>query len=75
MTTAEQPITRSELRQELEQVLQHYATKADLGDLKADLKAEIAELRGELKSIRWTMGLMGIALSVVVVAMRFLEVS
>ena len=71
MTTAEQPITRSELRQEL----QHYASKADLADLKADLKAEIAELRGELKSIRWTMGLMGIALSVLVVAMRFLEVS
>ena len=71
MTTAEQPITRSELRQEL----QHYASKADLADLKADLKAEIAELRGELKSIRWTMGLMGIGLSVLMVAMRFLEVS
>ena len=75
MTTAKQPITRSELRQELEQVLQHYATKADLGDLKADLKAEIAELRGELRSIRWTMGLMGIGLSILMVAMRFLEVS
>ena len=75
MTTAEQPITRSELRQELEQVLQHYATKADLGDLKADVKAEIAELRGELRSIRWTMGLMGIGLSILMVAMRYLEVS
>ncbi len=71
MVAAEQPITRSELRQEL----QHYATKADLADLRADLKSEIAELRGELKSIRWTMSLMGIGLSILIVAMRFLDVS
>ena len=71
MTTSEQPITRSELRHEL----QHYATKADLADVKAEIKAEIAELRGELKSIRWSIGLVGIGLSVLMVAMRFLDAS
>ena len=58
MATAEQPITRSELREEL----QHYATKADL-----------AELRGEMKAIRWTMSLIGFGLSILIVALRFLE--
>ena len=33
MTTAEQPITRSELREEL----RHYATKADLAQLETRL--------------------------------------
>lgn len=64
MVAAEQPITRSELRDELQLVLQHYATKAD-----------VAEVRGELKAIRWTISLMGIGLSVLMVAMRFLDVS
>lgn len=75
MTTAEHPITRSELRIELQRELQHYATKADLANLKSEIKAEVAELRGELKSIRWTMGLMGIGLSILIVAMRILDVN
>ena len=58
MATSEHPITRSELREEL----QHYATKADL-----------AEVRGELKALRWTMGLVGIGLSILIVTLRFLE--
>lgn len=37
MSTIEQPITRSEFREELDIRLQHYATKADLERLKADL--------------------------------------
>ena len=37
MVTSEQPLTRSELRAELDSRLQHYATKADLERLKADL--------------------------------------
>ena len=44
MATAEHPITRSELREELDVRLQHYATKADLAELKSDignLKADL----------------------------------
>ena len=37
MATTEHPITRSELREELDRVLQHYATKEDLANLKSDL--------------------------------------
>ena len=45
MATTEQPITRSELREEL----QHYATKSDL-------RAEIAELETQLT--RWMIGVL-----------------
>ena len=45
MTMAEQPITRSELREEL----QNYATKSDL-------RAEIAEL--ETRLTRWMIGVL-----------------
>ena len=37
---AEQPITRSELREEL----RHYATKADLANMKADLLKWLASI-------------------------------
>ena len=49
MTTAEQPITRSELREELSSLRtefrEHYATKADLAEMKVEL-------------IKWMIGLM-----------------
>ena len=68
MTTTEHPITRTELREEFDsfreemhRTLQFYATKEDL-----------AEIRGELKSLRWTMGLVGIALSVLILVVRLL---
>ena len=32
MTTAEMPITRSDLREELQRELRHYATKKDLAN-------------------------------------------
>ena len=35
MAMAQQPITRSELREEL----RHYATKADLAEVRGDIKA------------------------------------
>ncbi len=50
MTTAEHPITRSELREEL----QHYATKADLAALKADFGKEIGRLEVKLERMMWT---------------------
>ena len=34
MATVEQPVTRSDLRNELDRTLKHYATKADIANLK-----------------------------------------
>ena len=49
-------LTRAELREELDRSLAHFATKADLSDLRGELKAEIANLRADL--IKWMIGLM-----------------
>ena len=49
-------LTRAELREELDRSLAHYATKADLSDLRGEMKAEIANLRADL--IKWMIGLM-----------------
>lgn len=39
MATDASPLTRAELREELDRTLQHYATKADLANLKFTLAA------------------------------------
>lgn len=44
MTTVEHPITRSELRDELDRTLRHYATKADLVELKSELRGDLLKL-------------------------------
>ena len=44
MTTAEMPITRSDLREELQRELRHYSTKEDLANLKADLRGDLTRL-------------------------------
>ena len=44
MTTIEHPITRSELRDELDRTLRHYATKADLVELKSELRGDLLKL-------------------------------
>jgi hypothetical protein len=49
MATVEQPITRSELREELGRILLHYATRADL-------HAGLSEL--ETRLTRWMIGLL-----------------
>ncbi|MDE2868519.1 MAG: hypothetical protein OXR64_05000 [Chloroflexota bacterium] len=49
-------LTRAELREELDRSLAHYATKADLAELRGELKSEIANLRADL--IKWMIGLM-----------------
>jgi hypothetical protein len=63
MTTAEHPITRSELREELaryptkaelREELSHYATKADLAELKADLHQSMHQMESRL--LRWMAG-------------------
>lgn len=53
MATAEQPITRSELREELDRTLRYYATKEDLKDLKVDI-------------IKWMLGIQGSTLVIIV---------
>ena len=62
MSTVAQPITRSQLREELQLVLQHYATKADL----AKLDTKISELKFQIVS--WMVGMMLVFSSVVVSA-------
>lgn len=37
MTADTGPLTRDDLRAELDRMLQHYATKADLANLKAEM--------------------------------------
>ena len=78
MVTGEQPITRSELREELQSILQYYATKEDLSDLKVELTKDIGNL--ETRLVKWIVGVqIGriIALTAVVTSviaiMKFLE--
>ena len=57
MTSAEHPITRSELREELS----HYATKEDMANLETRLTREISDFKGEIKDdfntlIKWMIG-------------------
>jgi len=62
------PLTRNDLRDELDRTLQHYATKADLADWRADLHALEARL------IKWMLGLMlsatGLAVAIAVAVDR-----
>ena len=44
MTTAEMPTTRSDLREELQWELRHYATKKDLANFEADLCGDLTGL-------------------------------
>ncbi len=61
MATMEQPITRSELREELDRVLVNYATKADLAEMKVDL-------------IKWIVGLqlasIGLTVTILLMVIR-----
>ena len=53
MATAEQTTSLGERVSRIEGGYEHLATKADLGDVKSELKAEIAELRGDVRGIKW----------------------
>ncbi len=44
MAIDEAPLTRAELREELDRTLRHYATKADLAALETRLTAAMADL-------------------------------
>lgn len=54
--TSAAALTRIELREELDRSLAHYATKADLAELRGELKSDIANLRADM--IKWMIGLM-----------------
>jgi hypothetical protein len=66
-------LTRAELREELDRSLAHYATKADLAELRGEMKTAIANLRADL--IKWMIGLMlgsvTAAVAIAVAADRF----
>ncbi len=70
------PLTRDDLRDELQRALTHYATKADLADLRADLHATRAEFKSDLHSqTRWVviavLGSVGAAAAVTGLIVRF----
>ena len=64
MTTLDQPITRTDLREELDRVLAYYATKEDLAQLETRLTKQMGELRSDLKGtlIQAIIGLAGLQL-------------
>ena len=78
MVTGEQPITRSELREELQSILQYYATKEDLSDLKVELTKDIGNLETRLVKgivgvqIGGIIALTAVVTSVIAI-MKFLE--
>ena len=64
----------------LEEIVKHLATKEDISDLKveiSDLKVEISDLRvdiarGQVNSIRWTIGAMFAIATLAVAAIKLL---
>ena len=62
MSTEEPPLTRSDLREELDRTLRHYATKADLAALETRITTAMAELSAAhtaalASQTRWLAGL------------------
>ena len=49
-------VTRGELREELDRRFARFATRADLAELRGEIRVEIANLRADL--IKWMVGLM-----------------
>ena len=53
MATAEQTTSLGERVSWIEGGYEHLATKADLAQLKAELKADVARMDGEIRGIKW----------------------
>ncbi len=53
MATAEQATSLGERVSRIEGGYEHLATKADLAQLKAELKADVARMDGEIRGIKW----------------------
>jgi hypothetical protein len=66
LATAEQTSSLGARVSRIEGGYEHLATKADLAQVKAELKSEIAELRGDIRGIKWwiiSIGAAAVALS------------
>jgi len=61
----------------LEGAFDHLATRADLAELKGELRADVAELKADM--IKWMVGLVlasaGLAASIALVIQRFASAS
>ena len=70
MTTAEHPITRTELREEIgmlrDELREHFATKKDLSDLETRVVREMTN------HFRWLVGIQVAVIAVVIALLRFL---
>ena len=53
MATAEQTTSLGERVSRIEGGYEHLATKADLAQMKAELKADIVRQDGEIRGIKW----------------------
>ena len=53
MATAEQTTSLGERVSRIEGGYEHLATKADLAQMKAELKADVARMDGEIRGIKW----------------------
>ena len=73
MTTAQSNIEERVSR--LEGEYGHLATKADVESLRGDVRTEIADLRGELRGLKWTLGVaigaMAVGLAVLQVVLKY----
>ena len=66
---AEQPITRTELREELallrDEFRQHYATKADLAEVRGDIKALRVLIVATITGVGIVLGALNIILQLI----------
>ena len=69
MAMAEQPITRTELREELallrDEFRQHYATKADLAEVRGDIKALRVLIVATITGVGIVLGALNIILQLI----------
>ena len=59
----------------IEGKMESLATKADLGKVSeqvAALGAQVAEMRGEIRAMRWTIAVVGVGISIVILATKFI---
>jgi hypothetical protein len=59
----------------IEGKMESLATKADLGKVSeqvANLGVQVAEMRGELRAMRWSIAVVGVGISIVILATRLI---
>ena len=62
MAMAEQTTSLGERVSRIEGGYEHLATKADLAQMKAELKADVARMDGEIRGIKWWILSVGAAI-------------